>query len=192
MKLNKLISISLLATTLSLLQGCVAVAVVGVVGGASVASDNRSLGNQIDDQKIELVAHNELAKVKALKDNANLQVISVNGSVLIIGQTLNSYLRDQAIKTISDIDGIVQVHNQVRIGNTVSITTKTNDIWLTSKVKTALFASDKLNAANVKVVTENGEVFLMGIIKQADANIAVDIARNISGVNRVFKIFEYK
>jgi len=192
MKLNKLISISLLATTLSLLQGCVAVAVVGVVGGASVASDNRSLGNQIDDQKIELVAHNELAKIKALKDNANLQVISVNGSVLIIGQTLNSYLRDQAVKTISGIDGIVQVHNQVRIGNTVSITTKTNDIWLTSKVKTALFASDKLNAANVKVVTENGEVFLMGIIKQEDANIAVDIARNISGVNRVFKIFEYK
>jgi len=192
MKLNKLISISLLATTLSLLQGCVAVAVVGVVGGASVASDNRSLGNQIDDQKIELVAHNELAKIKALKDNANLQVISVNGSVLIIGQTLNSYLRDQAVKTISGIDGIVQVHNQVRIGNTVSITTKTNDIWLTSKVKTALFASDKLNAANVKVVTENGEVFLMGIIKQENANIAVDIARNISGVNRVFKIFEYK
>jgi len=192
MKLNKLISISLLATTLSLLQGCVAVAVVGVVGGASVASDNRSLGNQIDDQKIELVAHNELAKIKALKDNANLQVISVNGSVLIIGQTLNSYLRDQAVKTISGIDGIVQVHNQVRIGNTVSITTKTNDIWLTSKVKTALFASDKLNAANVKVATENGEVFLMGIIKQEDANIAVDIARNISGVNRVFKIFEYK
>lgn len=173
------------------LQGCVAVAVVGVVGGASVATDNRSLGNQIDDQKIEFDAHGELAKNKGLDDNANLQVISVNGSVLIVGQAPNSYLRDQAIKTITEINGIVQVHNQVRIGNTTSFTTKTNDVWLTSKVKTALFANDKLEASNIKVVTENGEVFLMGLISKSEADIAINIARNVGGVNRVFKIFEY-
>eukprot|EP00487_Bulimina_marginata_P001764 TRINITY_DN14161_c0_g1_i1.p1 TRINITY_DN14161_c0_g1~~TRINITY_DN14161_c0_g1_i1.p1 ORF type:complete len:123 (+),score=53.66 TRINITY_DN14161_c0_g1_i1:96-464(+) len=89
----------------ALLQGCVAAAVVGVVGGASVAADNRSLGNQIDDQKIELDAHTKIAKSESLNNNTNLHIISVNGSVLVIGQAPNSYLRDQAIKAINEVHG---------------------------------------------------------------------------------------
>lgn len=174
-----------------LLQGCMAAAVVGVVGGASVATDNRSLGNQIDDQKIEIDAQTKLSKSDALSDNTNLQVISVNGSVLVVGQAPNSYLRDQAIKAINEVNGVKQLHNQIRISNTTSFTTKTNDVWLTSKVKTSLFGTDKLDATNIKVVTENGEVFLMGLVTKEQATSAVDIARNVSGVNRVFKIFEY-
>lgn len=174
-----------------LLQGCVAAAVVGVVGGASVATDNRSLGNQIDDQKIEIDAQAKLSKSNALSENTNLQVISVNGSVLVIGQAPNSYLRDQAIKAINEVNGVKQLHNQIRISNTTSFTTKTNDVWLTSKVKTSLFGTDKLDATNIKVVTENGEVFLMGLVTKEQGTLAVDIARNVGGVNRVFKIFEY-
>ncbi|SEL20647.1 Osmotically-inducible protein OsmY, contains BON domain [Colwellia chukchiensis] len=174
-----------------LLQGCAAVAVVGVVGGASIATDNRSLGNLIDDQKIEIDAKAKLSKSKGLSSNTNLQVVSVNGSVLVVGQAPNSYLRDQAIKALNEVRGIKQLHNQIRISNKVAITTKANDVWLTSKVKTALFGTDKLDATNIKVVTENAEVFLMGLISQAEAELAVDIARNIGGVNRVFKVFEY-
>jgi len=188
MSLKSIVSTITLAV---LLQGCVAVAVVGVVGGASVATDNRSLGNQIDDQKIEMDANAKLSKSKALNDNTNLHVVSVNGSVLVVGQAPNSYLRDQAIKAINEVRGVKQLHNQIRVSNTTSFTTKTNDVWLTSKVKAALFGTDKLDATNIKVVTENAEVFLMGVISQAEATIAVDIARNVGGVNRVFKIFEY-
>ncbi|MFT6419427.1 MAG: osmotically-inducible protein OsmY [Cognaticolwellia sp.] len=184
-------SIISIITIAVLLQGCVAAAVVGVVGGASVATDNRSLGNQIDDQKIEIDAQAKLRKSDALSDNTNLQVISVNGSVLVIGQAPNSYLRDQAIKAINEVNGVKQLHNQIRVSNTTSFTTKTNDVWLTSKVKTSLFGTDKLDATNIKVVTENGEVFLMGLVTKEQATIAVEIARNVSGVNRVFKIFEY-
>lgn len=187
-------SIKSIVSTISvaiLLQGCVAAAVVGVVGGASIATDNRSLGNQIDDQKIEIDAIAKLRKNKGLNDNANLQVVSVNGSVLVVGQAPNSYLRDQAIKAINEVNGVNQLHNQIRISNTLSFTTKTNDVWLTSKVKTTLFGTDKLDATNIKVVTENAEVFLMGVVTKAEATIAVDIARNVGGVNRVFKIFEY-
>jgi osmotically-inducible protein OsmY len=183
-----------LVVTLSailLLQGCVAAAVVTIVGGASVATDERSVGTQMDDQKIEFEAYAKLSKQKALDDNTNLQVISVNGSVLVIGQAPNTYLRDLAIKSINEVDLIVQLHNQIRISNTTSITTKSNDVWLTSKVKTALFGSDKLDATNIKVVTENGEVFLMGLVTEAQADEAVNIARNVGGVNRVFKIFEF-
>jgi len=187
--LNKKLLITLSAAIL--LQGCVAAAVVTIIGGASAATDERSLGTQMDDQKIEFEAHAKLSKQKALNEHTNLQVISVNGSVLVIGQAPNTYLRDLAIKTINEVKQVVQLHNQIRISNTVSITTKSNDIWLTSKVKTALFGSDKLDATNIKVVTENGEVFLLGLITEEQANEAVNIARNISGVNRVFKIFEY-
>ena len=116
----------------------------------------------------------------------------MNGSILVVGQAPNSFLRDEAMKILKSIDGIVQIHNQIRIGNTVSIGTKSNDVWLTSKVKTALFKSDQLEATNIKVVTENGEVFLMGLVSQLEANEAVEIARNVSGVNRVVKAFEYQ
>lgn len=181
----------MLLACVSVLQGCAVAAIAVVAGGASVASDNRTLGKQIDDQRIELVAHNELAKLKDLHEYTNIQVVSVNGSVLAVGQSPNTRLRDLAIKTLSNVNGVLKVHNQIRIGNTISATTKSNDLWLTSKVKTALLAHDKVNVTDVKVVTENGEVFLMGLIFESQANIAVDVARNLSGVSRVYKMFEY-
>ena len=188
MKLKQFIFI---ASTAAILQGCVAAAVIGVIGGASVANDNRSIGKQVDDQKIEIVAHSRLSEIEGLSDNTNLQVVSMNGKALIVGQSPNSYLKDLAIKTLNKIDGVEHIYDQIRISNTVSVTTKSNDIWLTSKVKTALFRSDDLDATNIKVVTENGEVFLLGLIKNNEANAAVEIARNVGGVNRVFKMFEY-
>jgi osmotically-inducible protein OsmY len=187
-KTAKLVSVLLI---LGVLQGCAAVAVVAITTGASMATDRRSIGNQIDDQSIQVEAYNEIAKNKILSEETNLHLTSVNGSVLIVGQSPTTYLRDQAIKIIHEIKGVVKVHNQIRIGNVAAITTQTNDIWLTSKVKTALFSSNKVNGKNIKVVTENGEVFLMGIVSKNEADAAVNITRNINGVNKVFKAFEY-
>lgn len=188
---NKSLKITAVLLTLSILQGCAAVAVVAVTTGASMATDRRSIGNQIDDQSIELEAYNEITKNKSLNENTNLHIISVNGSVLIIGQAPNTYLRDQAVKIINELDGVIRIHNQIRIGNLTSITTRTNDVWLTSKVKSALFSSDKVNGSTIKVITENAEVFLMGLVTKKEADAAINITRNISGVNRVFKAFEY-
>jgi osmotically-inducible protein OsmY len=188
---NKPLKLTAFLLILSLLQGCTAVAVVALTTGASMATDRRSIGNQIDDQSIELQAYNEIKKNKSLNENTNLHIISVNGSVLIIGQTPNSYLRDQAIKIVNNTDGVVRVHNQIRIGNVTSITTQTNDVWLTSKVKSALFSSDKIDGSTIKVITENAEVFLMGLVTKKEAETAIDITRNIGGVSRVFKAFEY-
>ena len=176
---------------LSILQGCAAVTVVAITAGASMATDRRSIGNQIDDQTIQVDAYNRIAKNKALSDNTNLHLTSVNGSVLIIGQAPTTYLKDQAIKIINEVEGVVRVHNQIRIGSTTSVTTRTNDIWLTSKVKAALFSDNSVNGKNIKVITENGEVFLMGIVSKKEADAAVNITRNIGGVNKVFKAFEY-
>jgi len=188
---NKLIKLTTLLVILSILQGCAVVAVVAVGAGVSMATDRRSIGNQIDDQSIELEAYNEFTKDKALNDNTRLHITSVNGSVLLTGQVPNTYLKDKAIKIVKNINGIVRVHNQLRMGNVISITTRTSDTWLTSKVKTALFSNDNISADVIKVVTENSEVFLMGLVSKKEADIATEITRNISGVKSVYKAFEY-
>lgn len=188
---NKSVKLGAVLLIISVLQGCAAVAVVAVTTGASMATDRRSIGNQIDDQSIEVEAYNEITKNNSLNKKTNLHIISVNGSVLIIGQAPTTFLRDQAIKIINNINGVVRIHNQIRIGNLTSITTKTNDVWLTSKVKSALFSSDEVNGNAIKVITENAEVFLMGLVTKKEADTAINITRNISGVSRVFKAFEY-
>jgi len=188
---SKPMKLTALLVILATLQGCAAVAVVALTTGASMATDRRSIGNQIDDQSIEVAAYNELIKNKSLSENTNLHIISVNGSVLIIGQAPNTFLKDQAIKILHNISEIVRIHDQVRIGNTTSVITQTSDVWLTSRIKAALFSSDEVNGNDIKVITENSEVFLMGLVSKKEANTAVNIARNISGVTRVFKAFEY-
>jgi len=188
---NQSLKLCAVLSIFSVLQGCAAVAVVALTTSASMATDRRSIGNQIDDQSIEIEAYNEITKDKSLNDNTNLHIISVNGSVLIIGQAPNTYLRDQVIKIINSINGVVRIHNQIRVGNLTSITTQTNDAWLTSKIKSALFSSDQVNGNTIKVITENAEVFLMGLVTKKEADIAINITRNISGVNRVYQVFEY-
>jgi len=177
---------------IAILQGCVAAAGVVVVGSASVITDNRSFGKQIDDQTIKFNAQSALSSDDAISKQTNLAVSSINGSLLVVGQSPTPHLRDRAIKLLSDIEGVVQIHNQIRIGNVTSITTQTNDAWLTTKVKTKLFGSDNLDATNIKVITENGEVFLMGLVEKKDADEAVEITRHIGGVNKVYKMFEYQ
>lgn len=176
---------------ISVLQGCAVATVVAVTAGATMVADRRTFSKQIDDQSIEFIAHNELNKKKVLSKNTNLHVISLNGTVLVIGQAPNTYLRDLAIKIIQDVPDIATIHNQVRISSTIAITTQSSDMWLTSKVKSALLTNDEVNAKDIKVVTENSEVFLMGLVTKKEADIVVEIVRNINGVSRVFKAFEY-
>ncbi len=180
-----------LLIVLAILQGCATAAVAVFVSGASIINDRRSIGNQIDDQNIELTAYNKMANQKSIADNTNIHVVSVNGSVLIMGQVPNQVLKDLVNNTVSSVPGVVQIHDQIRIGSVTSVTTQAKDVWLTSKIKTALFSSEKINTGNIKVITENAEVFLMGLVSQKEANEAVDITRKINGVNRVFKVFEY-
>ena len=189
--LNKSLKVAGILMLVTVIQGCAVATIVAITTGASMATDRRSIGNQIDDQTIELNAYNSLAEQKPISDNTNLNIFSVNSSLLIVGQAPNTYLKDLAVKTVSEIKGVTDIHNQIRIGSITSIATQTHDIWVTSKVKAALFTSDKVNGKDIKVVTENGEVFLLGIVSKKEADIAVEITRNISGVNLVFKAFEY-
>ncbi len=172
------------------LQGCVVATVAVVAGGISVANDRRTLGKQIDDQSIEFSAYNALEENKAISDNANIQLVSVNGSVLLVGQAPNTYLRDLVIKTVKETQNVTKIHDQIRIGKVTSVTTQSNDIWLTSKAKSALFSNDASSFNHIKVITENGEVFLLGLVTDREAIQAVDVVRKLSGVAKVFRGFE--
>ncbi len=183
--------IALIIAAVITLQGCVAAAVVTVGTGVKVATDRRTVGNQIDDQTIVLNAYAKLKKHAEINDKTNIQLVSLNGKMLVVGQAPTEHLRDSVIKILTNIEGVNELYNQIRLTNTTSVLTKSHDVWLTSKVKVALLADDRVDGTNIKVVTENGEVFLMGLVTSQEAEVAVNIARNISGVNRVVKAFEY-
>jgi osmotically-inducible protein OsmY len=174
-----------------LLQGCAAAIVAGTAGAVSSANDRRTIGAQIDDNNVEIKGTLALKKIDRLAKHANVSLISVNGIVLMVGQVPNIEMKQQAQAALATTAAIRKVHNQLRITSNIGVTTKTYDTWLTSKVKTKLLTASDVNGNNIKVVTENGEVFLMGLVNQDEASKAVEIARHINGVKKVIKAFEY-
>jgi len=177
--------------TVVLLQGCAAAVVAGTASAVTAANDRRTIGSQIDDNNIEIKASIALSEVERLEKFANISAVSVNGIVLLVGQVANEEMRNEAQRTIEGVSGIRKIHNQIRIGSNIGITTQTHDSWLTSKVKAQLLTAKDISSNNIKVVTENAEVFLMGLVSDSESTQAVNIARNVSGVERVIKVFEY-
>lgn len=179
---------SVVLASVLLLQGC-AVAVVGASAiGVKAATDRRSIGTQMDDQTLEFRAQRAISESEDL-GATRVVAVAYNEAVLLVGQALSQERKIQAERLVRQQQGIDQIHNEIRIGNPISITTRTHDSWLTSKVKTKLLSEKNIDGSQIKVVTENGEVFLLGIVKGDEAELAVDIVRNISGVKRVVTAF---
>lgn len=176
-----------------LLQGCGALVVGGAATGVSVIHDRRSAGVVIDDQNIEIKAINELMSDSELSDRSNVSATSYNQVVLLTGQADTAALRQRAQSIVGRITPVKRVVNEIAVGPSVSLTRKGKDSWITSKVKLELLEIDidSFDASRVKVVTENGVVFLMGLVTQAEAAAAVEKARWVDGVAKVVKVFEY-
>lgn len=173
-----------------LLQGCAAAVVAGGATAVTAANDRRTLGSQIDDNGIVIKARRALSEDPLTAKGSNLNVTSYNGVLLLTGQTSSEQVREQAQRLVQDIPSVKTVHNQIRISNNTSLTTRTRDSWIGTKVKSQLLADEQVSGLNIKVVTENAEVFLMGLVGGAEADKAVNIARNVEGVVRVVKAFE--
>jgi osmotically-inducible protein OsmY len=177
-------------TLLALLQGCAAAVVAGGATAVTSANDRRTLGAQIDDKNVVLKANRALADHPATAEGSNINVTSYNGVMLLTGQTRTEQIRQQAGALVAKIDGVRDVQNQIRLGNNTGMTTRTRDSWISTKVKTQLLADEEVSGLNIKVVTENAEVFLMGLVTDQEAAKAVDIARHVDGVARVVRAFE--
>jgi osmotically-inducible protein OsmY len=179
-------------TLVALLQGCAAAVVAGGATAVTSANDRRTLGAQIDDKNVVLKAVRALADHPATAEGSNINVTSYNGVMLLTGQTRTEQIRQQAGALVAKIDGVRDVQNQIRLGNNTGMTTRTRDSWISTKVKTQLLADEQVSGLNIKVVTENAEVFLMGLVNDQEAAKAVDIARHVDGVARVVRAFELR
>ncbi len=175
------------------LQGCFFVA--GAAAGAAaiaVVYDHRTLETAIDDTKIANKVVNKIRLMTGLREESHIEVTVFNGVVLLTGQTPNPEWRNQAEEITQSVSGVKRVYNQLTVQGPTSTLTRTSDSWITTKIKSQMLATDDLKSSSIKVVTENGVVYLMGMVTQEQADTAVDIAREVSGVQKVIKIFQYK
>ncbi|HAP81926.1 MAG TPA: osmotically-inducible protein OsmY, partial [Enterobacteriaceae bacterium] len=175
-----------------LLQGCVAAAVVGTAAvGTKAATDPRSVGTQVDDGTLELRVNSALSKDQQVKKDARINVTAYQGKVLLTGQSPNTELASRAKQIAMGVEGATEVYNEVRQGQPIGLGTASTDTWITTKVRSQLLASDLVKSSNVKVTTENSEVFLLGLVTEREGKAAADIASHVSGVKHVTTAFTY-
>lgn len=187
-------AISTLAVLISalLLQGCIAAAVVGTAAvGTKAATDPRTVGTQVDDSTLEVRVNNALSKDAQIKKEARINVTAYQGKVLLTGQAPDLSLATRAKQIAVGVDGATEVFNEVRQGQPITLGTSSSDTWITTKVRSQLLTTDQVKSSNVKVTTENGEVFLMGLVTDREGKAAADIASRVSGVKRVTTAFTY-
>ena len=183
---------SLLAGQL-LLSGCAPVVVGGAATTATVAHDRRTTGSVVEDQAIELRIKNRFNEDAQIDQQTHINVTSYDGIVLLSGEAPSEALRTRAGQIAREAEKVRRVHNEIQLAAPSSMMTRSSDSWITTKVKSSLFGVkiEGFDPTSVKVVTENGTVFLMGLVSQAEAAAATDQARQVSGVQRIVKLFEY-
>jgi osmotically-inducible protein OsmY len=188
--LRKILPITL--ASMLMLQGCVGVLLAGsATGGAVVAKDRRTIDTQVDDERIELNVGRSISNRTEIDRTSHISVISLNGQVLLVGQTPHRKYSEEVEHMVRQQDGVRHIYNEITIGDPIGYDVRSNDSWLTSKVKTMLIAEKHFDSSHVKVVTENSQVYLLGMVTHKEGDLAVQIARNVSGVTRVIRAFEY-
>lgn len=158
------------------------------VSGALMYTDRRTSGAQLEDQSIEFKAGPRLKE--ALGDRAHLNVTSYNRLVLITGEVASEADREAAEKAVAAIENVRSTVNEAAVMGLSSLTARSNDTLLTSKVKAAFIDDGNLQANAIKVVTERATVYLMGRVTEKEAAKAAEIARTVSGVQKVVRVFE--
>ncbi len=151
----------------------------------------RSMGAQVDDQTIETRAKVNIDKASEALKAAHINVISYNGFVLIVGQVPDQATKDQVSGIVKEIRDVRRIYNELAIAGNSSMMTRTSDTWITAKVKTGLLTNSETEGMRVKVVTEDGVVYLMGLATQAEAERVKDQASAVQGVEKVVTLFEY-
>ncbi len=172
------------------LQGCVEMAVVGAGAAALAADDRRSLGAQTEDKEIDLRAGSRIGD--RFGDKVHINVTSYNRNVLLTGEAPDAATKAQIESIVREIPNVRGVVNEIQIAGVSSYTARANDTYLTSKVKARFIdIGGSFSVNHVKVVTESGAVYLLGLVTRKEADAAVEIARTSGGVQKVVRVFEY-
>ena len=190
-KKRKLIKALVAGGLLSLLGGCATVLDATHDGPIQPDPGERSFGTYIDDQKLETVTRVNLNKAHPALKGSNIGITSFNGVILLTGQVPDNEMRALAGRTAQQVHSVRQVYNELQVRGSTTVLARTSDSWLTTKVKSVLLASKEVDSGRIKVITENGVVYLMGLLTRQEAENAAELARTVGGVQKVVKAVEY-
>lgn len=167
---------------------------VRTTGAQGIQEDptERTAGAVVEDQSIETKVVVNMKSQEPAFRQASIDVVSHNGVVLLIGQVASQALKERATEIASQASAkIKRIHNELEVSGSTSLLSKSNDTWIATKIRTLMFTNGDVPSDQVRVITENGAVYLMGLISQVEGDHAANLARNVSGVTRVVKVFEY-
>ncbi|HMN64362.1 MAG: BON domain-containing protein [Burkholderiaceae bacterium] len=179
---------ALLASALAT-SGCLPLVATGAAVGTLAALDRRTLGAQTEDQEIELKATNRMRD--ALKQPGGVSVTSFNRKVLLTGQVASEDDKRAAEAAVAGLPNVRSIHNELQVLGRPSLATSAADTSITARVKAALVDAQDLHANVIKVITESGTVYLMGLVSRREADRAAQVASRVAGVQRVVTVFEY-
>ncbi len=186
---KKLVAAAILGITiLPALQGCFPLVAAGVTTGVMATVDRRSVGTQTEDESIEWKASSRVGKELIVKTHLNFT--SFNRKVLITGEVPTPEAKADAERIVGELNNVQGVYNEIVVGPSSSFSDRSNDSFITSKIKSRSLDAGKFNPVHVKVVTEAGVAYLMGMLTQAEADAAIQVARTTSGVKKVVNLIE--
>ncbi|MCY1429368.1 BON domain protein [compost metagenome] len=185
--------IGLMALTLCLsLSGCSSVLTATRDKPIEDDRGTRTFGSKIDDSLIETKVAVNVAKASPdLDKNSHIVVSSFNGIVLLAGQTPRADLKSMAEQAAGQVQRVKKVHNELQVLPPSSILARNNDAWLTTKIKTQMLTDNNIPGSRIKVITENGIVYMLGLLTQQEATRATNLVQGVSGVQKIVKLFEY-
>ena len=175
--------------TLTAAQGCIPVIVGGTGAAVAMATDRRSSGTYVEDEGIEWKAGNRINE--RLGDKVHVNVTSFNRKLLLTGEAFNEESREEAGRIATSVENVREVINELRVAPTSTLGARTNDSYISSKVKARFVDQKDFHVQQVKVVTEAGTTYLMGLVSQREGDAATEIARTTKGVQKVVRVFEY-
>jgi osmotically-inducible protein OsmY len=177
--------------TTPLIQGCLTVAATGAaVAGAMIASDRRTTGAYIDDQVIESKASSRIGKM-TWASQGHINIVSYNRYVLVVGQVPTEEARREAIDVVRRVENVRGVYNELIVGPNSAIFIRSNDSTITGNVKQRMTGGRNVSSGDIKVVTEAGIVYLMGLVTRAEGEAAAEVASTTKDVIKVVRLFEY-
>jgi len=174
--------------TAAVLAGCFPAAVVGVGAGALIYADRRPTETVFVDEGIEIRSANRIRET--LGNRVHVNVTSYNRTVLLTGEAPDAAARAEVERLVAGVPNVKAIQNELAVAGASSLTSRSNDVLITSRVKARFIDANKFSANHVKVVTERGIVYLLGKVTQREAADAVEIARTTSGVQKVVRLFE--
>lgn len=152
---------------------------------------DRTTGSFVDDELIEIKSNVNISKGSVELSSSHVNITSFNGIVLISGQVATEASRREAEQIVSQVRKIRRIHNELTITSPTSTLTRASDTWITAKIKANMIGDKDVDASQIKVVTENGVVYLMGLVTRSQADKAVQVVKSVNGIQKIVKIFEY-